>query len=322
MSAILGWIKNRGIHTGLQQTGNSFKMAAYILAPFLVVWFVIKLIVPMEYNDTASMVAFVGWIAYIIMLYAKAKSDAAGYIPFPQSHWFFPDGQQISFDLLVPPNGWEKVVEYPDGSMLYRVNFKDKCAVQEADRPYPDIFDHALWKVPCEWNVAFKRNSHGEFFFENLFIDHPACENIEVGVIDWDEQGSTRLPVCVITGSSWYYEESRKTGGKLLPNPALRTTGKEKRLEAVIVDLKEENRELTSRNRFLESEAEQYTKKEPRDIKELSDKRLSRIREEVGDIMDTEQSWRERILNFRTLAIVVAVLVVLVVMSHFIIGWP
>jgi hypothetical protein len=270
----------------------------------------------------ASMVAFVGWIAYIIMLYAKAKSDAAGYIPFPQAHWFFPDGQQVTYDILVPPNGWEKVVDYPDGSRLYRVYFKDKLAYQEADRPYADVFNRALWKLPCEWNDAFKRNGHGEFFFENLFIDHPACENIEVGVIDWDEQGSNRLPVCVITGSSWYFEESRKTGGKLLPNPALRTTPKDKRLEAVIVDLKEELRELRTRNRFLEDEAEQYSKQEPRDIKELSDKRLERIRGEIGDIMDTKQSVWTRILNFRTLAIVIGVLVLLVIMSHFILGFP
>lgn len=322
MSAVVDWFKNRGVRTGLQQTSNSFKMAGYVLAPFLVVWFVIKLFVPMAYSDIASMISFIGWIAYIVMLYAKAKSDAAGYIPFPQSHWFFPDGQQISYDVLIPPNGWEKIVDYSDGSTLYRVYFKDKLAYQEADRPYADIFSRALWKLPCDWNDAFKRNAHGEFFFENLFIDHPACENIEVSVVDWDEAGKTRTPVCVITGSSYYFEQTRATGGKRLPSPEEKSATKTVRLEAVIVDLKEELRELRTRNRFLEDEATQYTKKEPRDIKELSDKRIERVREEIGDIMDTKESTWKRIFNFKTLGTALIVIAILLIMSHFILGFP
>ncbi len=62
------------------------------------------------------------------------------------------------------------------------------------------------------------------------------------------------------------------------------------------IDFVTVTRELTTRNGFLENEAEQYTKKEPRDIKELSDKRLARIRGEIGDIMDTERNWKEWLL--------------------------
>ena len=325
MSAILSkiskFVKRQNAHSGLNQTSNSFKMAAAIVAPFLGAWLLLTIFAPPEWKSIATTFSFIGWVVYIFALYSKAKADVASYLPFPQAHVCFPDGQQLSYDLLVPPNGWEEIASYKDGSYLYRVGFRDKLEYQEADRPYPDIFNKMLWKTPADWNHSFKRNGHGEFFFENLFVDHPACENIELSVIKWEERGSNRLPIAVVTGCSFFYAEAMKSGGKSFPENK-RNLSKPEKDNAFIKDLMETNRELTTRNRFLEDEAEQYTKKEPRDIKELSDKRLERIRGEIGDIMDTELSWKDRILNAKFIGYALIGIAVMLVLSHFMFGFP
>jgi hypothetical protein len=326
MSAILSkitkFVKRQGAHSGLNQTNNSFKMAAAIVAPFLGVWLLLTVFAPPEWKSVTTAFAFIGWIVYIFALYAKAKADVASYLPFPQSHWFFPDGQQISYDLLIPPNGWEMISDYKDGSKLYRVNFKEKVAYQEADRPYPDIFNYALWKLPAEWNDSFKRNGHGEFFFENLFVDHPACENIEVSVIDWEERGSNRLPICVITGCSYFFVEAMKSGGKAFPENE-RTLDKESKLEAINIELREKNRELTTRNGYLEREAEQYTKTEPEDIIELRDKSLDAFWTRHKTIMNAgKKSIWLRLINGKTLGYALIAIAVILILAHFLAGWP
>ena len=283
MSAIIKFIKNRGVKSGLGQTSNSIKMAAYIVAPLIAVWFIGQLLVPPGYQQVASAVEFIGWIAYILMLYSKVKADAAGYLPFPQSHWFFQDGQQVSYDLLVPSNGWEEIASYPDGSHAYRVHFKDRNEYQEADRPYPDIFDSAIWKTPANWTDSFNRTSHGEFFFENLFVDHPACENIALSVIFWDERGSSRTPVCLIHSCSYLYNMAKMNEGKAFPTVNLPEADAK---DLAIKDLKHKVFEVSTRNRYLEDEAEQYSKEGPEDIIELSDKRIEAFLKRHKSIMN------------------------------------
>ena len=322
MSKYLKKLQGGGGRSGLNQTSNTMRMTAVITAPFIVGWIVLRMFVPPEFSDFGTVLFFIAWLAYVLILYANTKGKAASYIPFPQAHWFFPDGQQVNFDLMLPPKSWEELAVYQDGTALYRVYFKEKLEYQDTDRPYPDIFDRALWKLPAKWNDSFKRNGHGEFFFENLFVDHPACENIEVSVIEWDEQSSTRLPICVVTGCSWFYKEALESKGKKKLDPDKKTITDIQALEATIKDLKEENRELSTRNEFLEQEAEHYTTETPEDIKELADKRLEANRKRYGTIMDTKGSLWSRITNLKTLGILIVVLSLVLVLSHFWFGWP
>jgi hypothetical protein len=320
MKKIVKTIKNRGAHSGLQQTSNSFKMAAAIVAPFLGVWFAVELFAPPEWKSIATTFSFIGWIVYLLTLYSKAKADVASFLPFPQSHWFFKDGQQVSYDLLVPPNGWEEIEKYKDGSAAYRVTFKEKCEYQEADRPYADIFNKAIWKLPAVWTDSFMRTGHGEFFFQNLFVDHPSCENIALSVIYWDERGSSRIPVCLIHSCSYLYNKAKETKGKAFPTMELSIDDAK---DLAINDLKHKNYEIGIRNQYLENEAEQYHKEGPEDIIELRDKALNAFATRHKTIMNAgKKGWLTKLINGKTLGYALIAIAVLLILSHLLMGWP
>jgi hypothetical protein len=309
-------LENRGVHTGLNQTSNSFKMAAYLVGPLILLWFALQIFLPREMASLLQGVVFGGWFVYIIVFYAFKKAAASEYIAFPQAHFRFPDGQQISYDVLVTPKsgdqkGWELITEYEDGSCLYRVNFKDKLMYQDPDRPYPDVFDYALWKTPAQWNDSFNRNGLGEFFYEGLFVTHPTCENIDVAVVDWDERGSSRVPVCLITGCSYYYKQVLTAQGKELPKAEM---DKVERAEAKNADLKITISKTDRRNQYLEEELERHDKEEPAIIRERVDKEVDALLKENSDINDLKPPLTKRIwknmkylayLGFAGLAVII-----------------
>ena len=311
-----------GGSTGLNQTRNSFKMAGYLLAPFIVGWFVAKTILPPHLQDLASLAVLLFWVVGIVLFYSNAKARATNFIPFPQSHWFFPDGQQVSYDLMVLPSGWEQIKEYKNGTKLYRVFFKTSLAYQETDRPYPDVFDQALWKLPTNWNDTFQRNAEGEFFFDSLFITHPSCENIQVSVLKWDERGSYRLPVCVVTGCSYWGKVVIKNNGNLKAEADKKTMTEPEINEAINLELKAKTMELVNRNTYLEKEHEEYVNNAPRNIKKLSDDRLEAVIKRDTLIRYAKKSLRDRILNMKTFAYAIVLSAILLLTSHFILGYP
>lgn len=310
--------------TGLNQTRNTVKMAVYMLAPFLVGFIFAKVFLPPHYEDLGSLLVLVLWLVGIVLFYSNAKAKASSYLPFPQSHWFFPDGQQHSYDLMLNPNGVEEMYEYSDGSFLYRFWLKNRLAYQERDRPYPDVFDNVIMKLPTNFNDSFDRNSEGEFFFEGLFITHPSCENIQVTVVGWDERGSYRIPVCVVTGCSYYARKMLENAGT-----GYDTEDERKRemralqiQKAFVLELKAKNIEIMNRNRFLEKEHEEYTEKTPVNIKKLSDDRLEEIAKRHGNIMYAKRSLRDRILNLRTFAYAIVIVGFALLISHYVFGYP
>jgi hypothetical protein len=297
-------LKNRGVHQGLGQTSNSIKMAALILLPLIVPWFIVQLFFEKAEANLYTPIIFGGWIACIVIYFYAKKAAASEYSAFPQSGWQFDDGQQIRYDLFVQPNrgegqnGWEpltvkdKPIIYPDGSQLYKVTFKDKLAYQDPKRDLIDVFNQAIFKLPSSWTDSFDFNGFGEFFYEGLFITHTKCENIEVTVIDWDERGGSRMPICVITSCSWYHKQTRKFAGKKILTPNMKSIDAKM---AVIADLKTRNNRLTTRNGYLEQEAERHDKEEPEIIKERIDKEVDAILREYNDINDIKPSLSKRL---------------------------
>jgi hypothetical protein len=310
-------------NTGVDQTTNLVKMIGVLVVPFLAIFVAVQIFTPLEWIYLADVFCIVGWMMYITMLFTSAKSKSTSYLPFPQSHWRFPDGQQINYDLEVLPSdehGHECIKVYDDGAELHRVNFKTPICYKDKDRPFPDVFSYALWKIPAEWSKAFDRNGHGEFFAGTLFVDHPACENITVEVVGWDERATHRIPICIITGCSYTYKQTLAESG--LTFPKVPTMPQSQINDAVLTDLKNENAELWTRNDFLEDENERLNKTTPTNIQELSDKRMSNVVTRHKGIMNIPKESKFKILNLKTLAIVLIMALVVFVVTHFVWGWP
>jgi hypothetical protein len=321
MSNILNKLIHRGGNAGLSQTDNNVKMAAIIIGPFLVIWILMQIFMPPQLSSISGAVTLGAWMVILIMLYAKNKISIADYLPFPAAHWRFPDGQQRQFDILIPKNGYEEITkekQYSDGSRLYRVRFKDKLQYEDPDRQFPDIFNQALWKTPSEWTKTFDRNAEGEIFIGGLFVSHPATENAEFAVVDWDERGSSRIPVCVVTGCSYYYRRILSGQGRELPST--NNTTKDNK-NALINELKIKLGKVEKRNEYLELENENYSRQEPSDSIELSDKRVANFFKRHKTIMNAgKKSMLSRLINGKYIALFGILLLVVYLVGKFAVG--
>ena len=156
-----------------------------------------------------------------------------------------------------------------------------------------------------------------------MFITHPACENIQVTVIDWDERGSYRLPLCAVTGCSYWAKKAYQTSGQLLNELDMqKTITVLEKGKAYQQELKQKNNELVSRNEFLEMENEDLTTKLPETIKELSDRRFEANLKRYGLISNAKKSTWRTILNLKNFIYAIMLLAILAVVSHVVVGFP
>lgn len=312
MSRLKGF--RAGAVGGLNATENNLRMSAVLLAPFLVMWLGIKMLLPDEMYDFAVTIAMCVWLVWVVLVWAYSKSDANNYIVFPQSKWKFPDGTCRTFDVKVVTDGWEKIVEFPDGSVGYRVYFADKYLYEDPDLPYPLTFDSAYWILPDLWDKAFQRRALGEFFHKGVFVTKPDCEDISVYVTGFEERENAVFPVCIINDCSLTYQ---KTIEKLqLPqflgggNPLYLLYQAERR----------KNLKLASHTAYLEDALDIAGRQASEDFKNEADRRLKDARKRHASIMDTGQSWTTRFLNLKTLAIVILGIAVVWFVGHNIFG--
>lgn len=305
--------------SGYNATENNLKMTVVILGPFLALWMGIRMVMPPPLYDSAVTVSVFIWLAYVIMLYAWAKADASGYIPFPQSKWKFPDGTCKTFDLKVPPDSWEKIMELPDGKVAYKVYFSDRFAYQDPDMPFPDIFDMAYWILPALWDKSFQRRAFGEFFHKGLFVTHPACEDISVYVLDWETKEGERFPVCMISDCAQTYFNALDTY-----RTPLETEGGVNVRETLLTlyrDGRKREGKLLSHASYLEDRLEVAEKESSKDFKKSADERMKSVRKRHSRIADTKEGRLTRFLNLKTLAWMLFFLGVLAIIGRLMLWW-
>jgi hypothetical protein len=93
--------------------------------------------------------------------------------------------------------------------------------------------------------------------------------------------------------------------------------------DLAIRDLKHKIAEVNTRNYYLENEAEQYHKEGPADIIEERDKALDAFFTRHKTIMNAgKQSWLTKLINGKTLGYALIAIAVMIVLFHFLIGWP
>ena len=317
----LDWLRNlgSGAITGFNATENNLKMTGAVVGPFLAMWLVIQIFLPKALYDLAITISLFIWLAYVVMLWAWAKSDASGYIPFPQSKWKFPDGTCRTFDVKVPPDSWEKLCEFPDGRIAYKVYFSDKFLYQDPDLPFPDIFDMAYWILPSLWDTAFQRRAFGEFFHKGVFVQHPACEDISVYVVDWETKEGERFPVCLINDCALTYENTLAS----YRTPHMTDEGFDvgNAYQLLYADGRKREGKLISHASYLEERLDVAEKESSKDWKKSVDNRMKAIRSRHARIMDTKPPLLTRLLNMQTLTTLALLLILLYVAGRFIFHW-
>lgn len=306
MSFIIERIRgSRGIK-GLNSTENNLKMTGAVIGPFLAMWIGIQMFLPKALYEVSMSLAMGVWVAWIVILWAWCRSDAAGYIPFPQSKWRFPDGTCRTYDIKIGPDSWEKIVEFPDGKVAYKVYFSENFAYQDPDLPYLDVFNVAYWITPCDWDEAFKRRAFGEFFHKGVFVQHPACEDISVYVMDWETKEGERFPICLINDCSFSYYKTLES--YRAPDMTEQGINKSHALMVMYRDGRKREEKLLSHAQYLEDRLVVAEHDRSIDFKKASDNRLKAARARHSRIMDTKVPLLTRILNLKTIAIVILIL--------------
>jgi len=293
--------------TGIGLTESNLKMIGVILAPFLACWMVIKFFLPPELYDLYISFAFGGWLIWVVMVWAWAKSDANNFIVFPQSKWKFPNGDCRTFDLKVPADSWELMEEFEDGSKQYKVGFDATYEYVDPSLPFPRTWSMAYFLLPSTWDLSFARRAFGEFFHKGVFVTKPDCEDISVYVFDWETIGGNHFPNCIINDCALTYRQTLERAKVVKKGEKAQI----KRLKGNLSELRKKADSLSQHTAYLEDRVDIAEQKSSEEFKESADNRMKADRKRVSNIMDTAPSLWQKVKNLKWLfvAIIVGILV-------------
>lgn len=307
-----------GAVTGQGLTENNLKMMSALLAPFLGMWFFIKLFLPDEMYDLSVTIAMLVWLVWVLMLWSWAKSDAGNYICFPQSKWKFQDGTCRTFDLKVPPDSWERIGDpFGDGAVAYKVFFSEKYLFEDLDMPFPRVFSGAYWLLPARWDEAFQRRAFGEFFHKGVYVTKPDCEDISVYVIGWETLEGETYPICIINDCAFTYEKMLETAkhmsiGKLARVHALQT---------LFADARKKSQKLGQHTAYLEDRVEVSEKDSSKEYKKSADERMKGVRSRHASIMSVKEPLLTRLLNLKNVVLVILVVAIIYFFGNMVMHW-
>lgn len=197
--------------TGLNYVSSNAKMTSVVALPWLAGYLLCFMFIPDPFLEVSIIVMSVIWIVYCYGVYAYAKIDATNYRPFPQSMWRFPDGGTRKFNLMVPPDGFEKLCDFDDGTQGWRINLGRRFQYWDKRSDFPFVFDYALMRLSKDPDGSFSFLSAGEFFHKGIAIKHPACEDVSFYVHDWIQDKDGRyVPVGEINDCTLAYKQALK----------------------------------------------------------------------------------------------------------------
>lgn len=322
MLGIREWVASRryGGQTGLNEMGNNAKMTALVTAPFLVGWLIVQLFVPFEYVSMATMLVAGFWMGWCVFIWAYAKADASSYRAFPQPVYRFPDGGVRVFNkVLVPPDSWELVHEFEDGSKGYHIHHDTELLqYQQKGHPFPFVWDSEYWKVPAKWDETFAFASGGEFFHKGIAVDHGACESVSVYVVGWHRNRDGKIePVCLINDCNHRYEEMMENSKKI----SIGEISKAERFKMMWRRGRKKEMDLLEHESLLEDTVEVLREKS-KDVKKLVDQGMGATRDSVHTIMDTGEPLYKRVFSFKNVMKGLLILAVILIIGHFFFGFP
>ena len=316
LTSRLGMLRQSTV-TGIGLTESNFKMVGVVLAPFLGAWFVIKTLLPPESYDLYIMFAFGGWLVWVVMVWAWAKSDANNFLIFAQSKWKFPNGDCRTFDLKVPADSWELLEEFETGEKGYKVAFDATYQYDDPNLPFARLWRMAYWILPALWDESFARRAFGEFFHKGVSVTKPDCEDISVYVIGWETMGGQHFPVCLINDCALAYQRA-------LRQSKVMSIGQASRNNALLLMLRHARKKvdnLGQHTAYLEDRVVVAEKDSSEDFKESADNRMKAVRKRHARVMDTKESLWAKFKNLKTVGIAIIIIAVIFFAGRFLKMW-
>ena len=322
MFDIKGWISRRryGGITGLNQMDSNVKMMVIGLAPLLGIIVINNFFItgtPLEeYSWLITILALIVEVGWIGILYMRASNDANRLIVFPQTHIRFPDGTSKWFDLKTRASLIEEQCIFPDKSRGYRVQFLDKFEHQDKKLPYPYVFQSMYWRAPASWADSFERLCEGECFHGNVYVDIGSCEPLTLWVKEIPETEDGFEPLAYVADSSFQYKQWLNNDGHDQKTPPTDVYLMPfRKAQAKVHSMLDHQESIEVRLSVAEGE-------KPKDFKDAADARLKAVRKRHGRIMDTSEPLLSRIFNFKTLGKALLIIGGILLISHFVMGWP
>ncbi|UCG50877.1 MAG: hypothetical protein JSW58_11835 [Candidatus Latescibacterota bacterium] len=276
--------------TGLNYLQSEGKMGAILAVPWLLGYMGCFMFVPDPFLEVSILLMSALWGMYCYGIYSYAKVYATRHRNFPQSAWKFPDGGATKYDLMIPPDGFFKVCDFADGGEGWFVDLGRRYQYWDRRSEFPFVFSYAFWKLKGSPLECFRFLTQGEFFCLGLAIKHPACEDISVYVKDWvqDERGRY-APVCAINDCSLTFEEFAKE--------AEFNKTQLSKIEKLEIECDYERAKFMSLKRHASTleDINEADQADARNYRKDVDQGMSKIRNTVKTVMDTEKPLIQRI---------------------------
>ena len=279
---------------------------------------------PDEYVMMTLFVGMAMWISGVYGYHSHQTKECVQLNAFPQSKWHFDPSTTMAVDLFIPKKG----AKYKGNVYAYDLDGK-KRAEPDIHNPgkhvyevgpfpcslaydHPDLglitFDTAYWILPDVWNRTFFFQTGGEVWWNGIPVNHPNTESIALYVVGWENLKGEMVPVCQVANSNWHYKhrtEAVRAGALNLTAKDIETT-KNMVLKTKVIELEIALKDTEHHLDAVLGETD--------NVEKIIRMRIEDYKKRYGSIMRVGEKWQTRLINMKTFAIGLVVVVVAVLL--------
>jgi len=251
------------------------------------------------------------WIAGVYGMHSHMKMQAAEYLVFDQAKWRFDENTVTTVDVFIPKDAVQYIGKLGEDKHAYRIG----PLPTPIGYLHPDLglisFRRADWVLPARWNDTFFFKPGGEVWWGGIPMTHPNCEGLVLHVKGWEDYMGEHIPTCEVADSTFHYKH-----GMAGINPKRMTLTNEDIEKSQSLAFKRECIELRLKTKDLEHHLGKVLS-ETDNVEEIIKQRIQDYKKRHGDIMRAGEQWRTKLLNLKTLAIVLGVIVIAILLGRF-----
>ena len=265
-------------------------------------------------QEIVMMILSVGiaiWIAGVYGFHSHMKMEAADNLVFDQAKWRFDRNTVTTVDVFIPKDAIQYKGQLGEGKHVYRVGpFKTSIGYL-----HPNLgllsFNRADWVLPAKWADTFFFKPGGEVWWGGIPLVHPNTEGVVLHVKGWENYMGEHIPTCEVADSTFHYKH-----GMAAINPKRMNLSNEDIEQSQALSYKRECIELRLQNKDLEHHLGKVLD-ETDNVEEIIKQRIQDYKKRHGDIMRAGEQWRTKLLNLKTLAIALGVIVIAILLGRF-----